>query len=443
MAIKEDMERAEARRLQPHYIASFFLEAFHLLGGSTHEREPRRYQIGRVPAPIRQRTHVIGTPDPVLTSYERITFEKDRIALAGKPLAEFVAPGHPLLDATIDLILERHRDLLKRGAVLVDPADEGHDPRVLIYLEHAIQDGRREQGWRRTISRRLEFVELDASGQARPAGYAPYLDYRPLPGDHNGPVEALLQGEWLRSDLDAEGPAYAIGHLVPRHLAEVRERREALIRLTMAAVRDRLVREITYWDHRALELEDQEAAGKQPKVNSLTARRRTEELTDRMQMRLADLERERHITALPPVVVGAALIVPAGLIRSDAATADGDNRDEVERRAMEAVMAAERRLGRVPRDVSKDHVGYDIESVVPGEGKLVFVEVKGRAAGARTVTITRNEVLTALNSPEDWVLAVVEVDGQAHGARYVRHYPFREPAFGEVSVNLDLKDVLA
>lgn len=33
MAIKEEMERAEARRLQPHYIASFFIEAFKLLGG--------------------------------------------------------------------------------------------------------------------------------------------------------------------------------------------------------------------------------------------------------------------------------------------------------------------------------------------------------------------------------------------------------------------------
>jgi superfamily II DNA/RNA helicase len=32
--IREDMERAEARRLQPHFIASFFLEAFKLLGGS-------------------------------------------------------------------------------------------------------------------------------------------------------------------------------------------------------------------------------------------------------------------------------------------------------------------------------------------------------------------------------------------------------------------------
>lgn len=38
--IREDMERAEARRLQPHFIASFFVEAFRKLGGTIREREP-------------------------------------------------------------------------------------------------------------------------------------------------------------------------------------------------------------------------------------------------------------------------------------------------------------------------------------------------------------------------------------------------------------------
>ncbi len=49
-AIREEMERADARRLQPHFIASFFLEAFKLLGGKVHEREPKRYEITHVPA---------------------------------------------------------------------------------------------------------------------------------------------------------------------------------------------------------------------------------------------------------------------------------------------------------------------------------------------------------------------------------------------------------
>src|SRR4029077_21021758 len=115
--VREEMERAEARRLQPHYIESFFLEAFKQLGGTARQREPRRYEVTHVPAPIRNRDRVIGVGDPVLPRYERITFEKDLIAPPGESLAAFVCPGHPLLDAVLDLSLERHRDLLRRGAV--------------------------------------------------------------------------------------------------------------------------------------------------------------------------------------------------------------------------------------------------------------------------------------------------------------------------------------
>ena len=138
--IREDMVRAEARRLQPHYVESFFREAFQRLGGAAKQREARRYEITHVPAPVRNRDRLIGIGEPVLPRYERIAFEKSLVAPQGQPLAAFVCPGHPLLDAVIDLTLERHRDLLKRGAVLVDERDEGDRPRVLFYLEHAIQD---------------------------------------------------------------------------------------------------------------------------------------------------------------------------------------------------------------------------------------------------------------------------------------------------------------
>ena len=108
--IREDMERAEARRLQPHSIESFFLEAFQRLGGTAKQRETRRYEITHVPAPVRNRDRLIGVGEPVLPRYERIAFEKSLVAPQGQPLAAYVFPGHPLLDSTIDLTLERHRD---------------------------------------------------------------------------------------------------------------------------------------------------------------------------------------------------------------------------------------------------------------------------------------------------------------------------------------------
>jgi hypothetical protein len=92
---------------------------------------------------------------------------------------------------------------------------------------------------------------------------------------------------------------------------------------------------------------------------------------------------------------------------------------------MEAVMAAERALGREPRDVSADKVGYDIESRDPKTGHLHFIEVKGRIDRGDTITVTTNEMLVSLNAGERFVLAIVPVGGNglAHQPVYVRR-PF-------------------
>jgi len=197
--IRSDMERADARRLQPHYIASFFHEAFARLGGTSRQREPRRYEVTHVPAPIRHRDRLIGLGEPVLPRYERIAFEKPLISPPGQPMAAFVCPGHPLLDSVIDLTLERNRDLLKRGAVLVDERDPGTTPRMFFYLEHAIQDASiTPSGTRRVISKRVLYIETDSQGNTRHVHYAPYLDYRPLSADEPGVDAILARAEWGR-----------------------------------------------------------------------------------------------------------------------------------------------------------------------------------------------------------------------------------------------------
>ena len=62
-----------------------------------------------------------------------------------------------------------------------------------------------------------------------------------------------------------------------------------------------------------------------------------------------------------------------------------------------------------------EKLGYDIESRVPGTGRLRFLEVKGRISGAATITVTKNEILYSLNKPEDFILAIVEfLDGDRH-----------------------------
>src|SRR5207248_11774071 len=140
----------------------------------------------------RNRHRLIRIREPVLPRYERIAFDKALVAPQGQPPAAFVCPGHPLLDAVIDLTLERNLDLLKRGTVLVDERDTGMQPRVLFYLEHAIQDaGQTRAGERRVVSKRMLYVEQDASGATRHVQYAPYLDFRPLEAAEPG-IGAIL-----------------------------------------------------------------------------------------------------------------------------------------------------------------------------------------------------------------------------------------------------------
>ena len=450
--IREEMERAEARRLQPFHIQSFFLEAFKHLGGRINRREAGRWEITRVPGPVRERDRLIGLGAPVQDRYERVCFEKERINQP--PIAAYVCPGHPLLDATMDLVLERHRALLKRGAVLVDETDDGAAPRALFYLEHAVQDGRvGRNGRQQVVSQRLQFVEIDASGRTRDAGPAPYLDYRPLREDERPSVASALEAPWLSGDLEKKVVSRAIAEIVPLHVEEVRARRLPEIDKVEREVTARLKKEINYWDHRAEELKAKEHAGKQTRLSAGQAEARANDLADRLQRRLDGLAGERDISALPPQVRGGAIVVPAGLLRAEATHADAaralrettaEGRAAVERLAMEAVMATERALDHNPRDVSAECLGYDIESREDGTGCLRFIEEKGRADGADTVTVTRNEILTALNKPEASILAIVEVSGGfASEPRYIRRPFTREPDFGATSVTYRLGELLA
>ena len=97
------------------------------------------------------------------------------------------------------------------------------------------------------------YVDLDNDGVTRHLHYAPYLDYRPLQ-DEDPSVDAILarpECAWIGRDLEQAAQAYAVADVVPEHLAEVRTARLALIAKTEAAVKDRLTKEISYWDHRA------------------------------------------------------------------------------------------------------------------------------------------------------------------------------------------------
>ncbi|WP_411166969.1 RNA polymerase-associated protein RapA [Aeromonas sp. DSM 116730] len=451
-AIKEQMEKAEARRLQPFFVRAFFQEAFAGLSGELREREQGRYEIKHVPAVIRERDRSIGeSRTPVLQRYERVCFEKQQIRPTGKVLAELLHPVHPLMHSVLDLTLQAHRAKLKQGAVLVDPADEGDEPRLVMMLEHSIRETSEQA--KSIASRRLQFVAIDTACRASYAGWAPHLDLQPIADADLALVQYILHSPWLSQPLEPLALQLASEKLVPEHFAEVKERRELQADKTLAAVHERLVKEINYWQDRFLKLSDDVKAGKQPRMQPENARRRVDDLTARLQQRTAELTALKQVVSSTPVVIGSALVIPQGLLAKRKGevlfSPDAASRAHVERVAMAAVTQAEQALGHSVIDVSADKCGWDITARPPvnADGSLKqdrHIEVKGRSKGQTTITVSRNEILYALNQADKFLLAIVLVEGDsADGPFYIRQPFTKEPDLGVASINYDLADLLA
>ncbi|MBX3269800.1 MAG: DUF3883 domain-containing protein [Sandaracinaceae bacterium] len=449
--IRADMERARERRLQPHFIHAFFGAAFERLGGKMHRREQGRFEVAHVPQAVRDRDRLIGTGAPVLKRYERVCFDKAHITQ--QPRAMLVCPGNPLLDCTIDVVLEQYRSLLKQGAVLVDEQDLGDEPRLLFYLEHEVQDGRRlPRGDFQVVSKRLVFVEVARDGAFRDAGIAPYLDYRSVSDAEQAGIAPALDAEWLSDDWEHKAMGFALREIVPGHVDEVRRARLALVDKVEGEVKARLMKEINYWDHRAEQLKVQESAGKKTKLPWQQARDRAEKLSDRLKSRLDALKAERAISPRPPRVVGGALVIPLGLLRKlgvappaasePPSTEETPDKQRIERLAMDRVMEAERALGRVPKDIGAEKRGYDIESTDPGTGDIYKIEVKGRVRDADNVVLTKNEILCALNIPDRFRLAIVLIEDDVAGDPvYVTDFDWGQPGFAQTHSTFRL-DVL-
>jgi hypothetical protein len=188
---------------------------------------------------------------------------------------------------------------------------------------------------------------------------------------------------------------------------------------------------------RHAELLDSQQSGRPVKLRPETAYQRARDLERRLEQRLADLDRDAILIARPPIISAGALIVPRGLVdkvmgRPAKPPRYAADTTATDRRAIEAVKAAERSLGRDPHEMPHNNPGYDIESA-RDDGHLIFIEVKGRAEGAEDLWVTRTEALHAKNAGTGSRLALVSVSPDGPGHDQVRYIvdPFREVDFGD------------
>ena len=454
--IRRDMEIARARRLQPWFVESFFTESLRLYSGRIAGREHGRFEITRVPAAVR--AHAEADRGPVHDRYERVTFDKAHIqpnrASEGPPgasmRADLISPGTPLLAAVVNKVMVDFGSTLRRGAVLVDESDPSTDPRLLVYLDHTITDGREVHGTRQVVSRRFHYVEIDRAGNVGDPGDEPYLNYAPLTQDQQTLLDGQLDLEWADRTAEDTARSWAIEHLAGPHFDEVAAITHARVAKVWNAVRERLESEIRYWDRRTEEIKAQEIAGKKPRLNSGRARARADELQARLARRRLALTQEDDLHNSPPTIVAAAVVVPQGLLDELAGrtvvSVDAAKKAETDRRAVAAVMKAEQKLGRVPEEQAHGNPGYDVLSTDPASGACYFIEVKGHLPQTEQISVSRRQVGQSHNNRERWRLAVVAVPEDPDAEPEV-HYlvePFKNVTLhpAQTSVPLNVADLL-
>lgn len=453
--VRADIERANARRLQPHYIHSFFDRTLADMGGRLASNRDGTYRIRRVPLALRVKSSN-GARRPLSETYASLAFEKDAVADPGR--TDLVCVGHPLLDAAVEETLAKHSGALSEGAYLVDDADRTLGPRLMMCYSLSICDG---EG--RDVQRRLYYVEVEGGQEPVIYGQAPYIDYRPIDPDEMEALDEDLIWDLLGSVSDAEELAKdeVMGRLVSADVAEIRADREASLNRIARAVDLRLSHAIVRLSREQQKWAEKARQGKEgARLQADNRKRELETLQGRKELRLAELSSQRSVHPKPLQLVACALVVPKGMIygKGDEQDAiDLEAKKESELRGMRAVMAIERSLGHIPTDVSRDNVGWDVESRVPcedGTEDLLFIESKGVKSDASTVYLSNNEVHKAAGNRERFVLAITRPDGEATVTTYLTgsitdedinsklvEYPFQIDRLTESASNVAVYEV--
>lgn len=418
--VRARMEKARERRLQPGYIAAFFLPAFERLGGRIRRREKGRYEITRVPARVIDTARRLNRWAPVAEQYERVTFELARMHPDGLADASLIAPGHPLLHAVIEATIDDLGPTLKRGTVLVDRRSKQADaPELMFSVEQRIENSRQD-----VVSHHFDYPLLDQDGTVTVTAAPPYLDYdRPEPSEADA-VASVTGGDWARRNHEKLVRAWAYRDgLLPR-MDEIKTRLQVETARTRAQVKDRLLAEINHWDREHNRLEALERAGTIGRLRAETAFVRARHLDERLNERLEQLDEATNLVAVPAIIRGAALIIPSHLLAAQEDTHEAQTfarqTEEIERRAVEAVLAAERALEREPVEMPRNNPGYDIQST-DQSGFVHYIEVKGRTEGSDTFTITTNEITFAQTQGDRHRLALVEVSASGASKDQLRY----------------------
>ena len=376
---------AKENRLVPEYIEAFFVRTAKALELKLERRRDGLYRLSHVPFWLRDRGYQFKARyGEVGQEYRVIAFDKK---MAADKKAEFVAPGHLLMEALVEEILKRYGKEIKRGAIFYDPS--GRLLGKIWFFEVELRDGSGEVAGKRLLA----LHERD--GHVRELNPAVLWDLVPAKESPQVSKEETFSPPTIKA-IEAM-KAYKEELLSRRRRDAEIKQRYGLKSLEYLIVQS---------EARLAEYETKRALGEEiPEAHFIRERRQREELERKRQNLLQSIERETHILPSEPKVLGVVKVLPMPQ-RSDE---PGGTDEEIEKIGMEVAMAYEREQGRRPTDVSCLNLGYDIRSE-DDQGNVRYIEVKARArTGA--ITLTANEWFMARRLQDEYWLYIVENAG--------------------------------
>lgn len=288
---------ADENRLVPEYIQDYFLRAFKKLGGRTHE--VRNYwRIDFIPLPLRQFNDnyrfktLYGT---IQRSYSRATFYKE--VARENPEYEYIAPGHPLLEAVNEKILE---EVFKGERYAVFEDEHGGKHGVLWFFEGEVSDGTGN-----SAGKRMFCVFQDIAGALQEINPSILWDLKSMPSEkRDRECEIILK---QRNVIEE----YAVNEILFPYKTEIED-----FRLKESHIKERYgLRSLDYLiqesAHRLLEYQQKQEEGYDMSMPILNETRKKERLDQKRKDLEREIRLEKNLTITEPRVLGAAIVARA------------------------------------------------------------------------------------------------------------------------------------
>ncbi|MEM2100488.1 MAG: DUF3883 domain-containing protein [Thermoproteota archaeon] len=382
--ILDEVRVAKENRLVPEYIERFFLKA---AGRFNIKVEARKdgffWRISNVPYEFRDLPLEFKIRfGSVFKEYEKLSFDK---ASAFKGQAEFVAPGHPLLEAVIEKIFEKYSKDVEKGAVFLDPS--GRMNGFIWFLEGMITDGTGSIAGKRIFS-----IYQDSQGDIREVSPSVLWDLK------------SYTSEVVEDDLTNEEQIveFANEKVLPIYLEELKAQRLHDAEIKRKYGLKSLDELISTSVAKLTDYETRRAKGESiPEATIQNEARHKEALTKRREQLEKQIESETSLLPSPPKIIGVARVL-VKIPVDDALKED----KEIETIGMQLAMKFEVSNKRKPEDVSAQNLGFDIRSKAQ-DGSIRYIEVKARAREGK-IALTPNEwVMANRLGSEYWLYVVV------------------------------------